>query len=144
MLTPLLTVIAPLVLGNLAIPVQAEPVQTPDSTLNTCQFSIKITAGTLEGNEFYGSFSFDKDKFTGEGEEIVTTEEGLQISMYYLGRTYTASSDRNYPDYPRVTLQDGKVDLVDFWVDPRDRDIWWTGVPGWDVQLTHTDCEISD
>ena len=115
-----------------------------DHTPKICKFSINISAGTLEGNRFYGSFSFDRDRLTGEGEEIVTVEDdGLEIAMVYLGRSFYQDDDRNYPEYPRVTLQDGKVALVDFWVDPRDRDIWWEGVPGWDVQLTQTDCELN-
>ena len=123
-------------------PINEEPLYNEPNYTNTCAFTVDISAGSLEGQEFYGEFSFDKDDLTGQGQETVTVDDGLQVSMYYLGRTYEATSDRNYPDYPRVILQDGKVELLDFWVDPRDRDIWWTGIPGWDVQLTQTDCEI--
>lgn len=137
----LLGAIATISLGAIAIqPARAhgEDHQNP----NVCEFEIEISAGTLAGNRFSGSFSFDRSQLTGEGEEVVTIENDLEISMKYLGRIYVQDDDRDYPDYPRVTLQDGKVELVEFWVDPRDRDIWWTGVPGWDVKLTRTGCEI--
>ncbi|MGD1936505.1 MAG: hypothetical protein ACFCA4_02965 [Cyanophyceae cyanobacterium] len=123
-------------------PITEEPLFDDPDYVKACEFAVDISAGVLAGNRFYGTFSFGDASLTGQGQEVITPEDGLKISMYYLGRTYEHTDDRNYPDYPRVTLQDGKVELVDFWVDPRDRDIWWTGVPGWDVQLTRTDCEI--
>ncbi|MGD1850212.1 MAG: hypothetical protein ACFCBU_06265, partial [Cyanophyceae cyanobacterium] len=122
-LAGLVGALAAATLGSIA----PQPVQGHEEAQNpTCAFEIEISAGSLEGNRFSGSFSFDHDQLTGEGEEIVTVENGLEISMAYLGRTYRQEDDRNYPDYPRVILQDGKVELVDFWVDPRDRGIWWT------------------
>ncbi|MEM9246250.1 MAG: hypothetical protein AAGA67_10995, partial [Cyanobacteria bacterium P01_F01_bin.153] len=48
----------------------AQPAQGHDTEVNpnTCAFEIEISAGTLEGNRFYGTFTFDPHQLTGEGE----------------------------------------------------------------------------
>ncbi|MEB3230746.1 MAG: hypothetical protein VKJ64_07040 [Leptolyngbyaceae bacterium] len=113
-----------------------EPVSsTPPPTVY--HFTIDVTAGSLTGMSFDGSFCYDAAGVSGEGTEIIGVDEGLKTSVLFFGEVYTEADDSNYPEFPQLTFTDGEVEQLDFWIEPGDRLMWWD-LPGWDVTLTPT------
>jgi hypothetical protein len=55
--------------------------------------------------------------------------------MNYFGRNYTEASDRDYPRFPTLLFENGKINQLDFWVQPQNRVVWWN-LPGWEVNLS--------
>jgi hypothetical protein len=68
----------------------------------------------LSGQQFEGSFSYDGSTLTGIGSEEVGVKNGLSVSFEFLGVTYTQANDFNYPLYPRVLFEDGRLAGLDF------------------------------
>ncbi|MGB3401468.1 MAG: hypothetical protein WBA77_02120 [Microcoleaceae cyanobacterium] len=107
--------------------VQAAPV--------TYDFTVVVTEGSLSGNTFSGSFSYDDAMIEGVGTETVGVEEGLKVNMNFLGEDYTETADIDYPKFPRVIFEAGEIQRLDYWIEPGERGIWW-GLPGWEIELS--------
>jgi len=54
--------------------------------------------------------------------------------MTFFGQDYTDKADTGYPEYPKLILEDGLIQYLDFWIEPGERVFWW-GQPGWKVEL---------
>ncbi len=112
------------------LPIQAVPV--------TYDFTVVVTEGSLAGNTFNGSFSYDDEILNGVGTEEIDIADGLKVNMTFLEQNYTEKEDRDYPEFPKLIFEDGAIQRLDFWIEPNERGIWW-GRPGWDIQLSPRD-----
>jgi hypothetical protein len=101
----------------------------------TYDFIVTVTQGRLAGNSFKGSFSYDDAKLKGTGVEELGIAEGLTTCINYLGRTYRETDDTNYPTFPKLRFEDGKIAQLNFWIQPNQRVNWWNS-NGWEVKLS--------
>ncbi len=108
-------------------PVQAEPV--------TYDFTVVVTQGSLVGNTFNGSFTYDDAILNGMGTEAIQVSDGLKVNMNFFGQDYSETADINYPEFPQLIFEDGEIQQLDFWVEPGKRAVWW-GLPGWEIELS--------
>lgn len=108
-------------------PAQAAPV--------TYDFTVKVTQGSLAGKSFQGTLRYDDAKLQGQGIETIDAAQGLQVCMNFLGRNYRETQDSNQPEFPKLVFQNGKIQTLDFWIEPGKRLNWWT-LPGWETTLT--------
>jgi hypothetical protein len=118
------------VLGVTAIvisPAQAIPV--------TYDFTVNVNKGSLAGQSYSGTFSYDDAKVKGTDIEEVGVKQGLTVSMNYFGRTYRETDDSSYPTFPKLIFENGKLKQLDFWVQPQKRVVWWNA-PGWQVKTS--------
>lgn len=121
--------IATVAMLSLAIdgrPLQALPV--------TYDFTVEVTQGTLTGNTFSGSLTYDDEAIIGTGIEEIGVENSLTVTMEFLGETYSETFDSQYPEFPKLRFEDGEIQHLDFWIEPGERIIWWH-LPGWEVNL---------
>ena len=98
-------------------------------------FTVVVKEGSLAGKTFEGSFSYDDEVITGKGTEEITVADGLKTNINFFGENYTEKEDQNYPQFPKLIFQDGEIYLLDFWVEPGERDIWWRR-QGWEIELS--------
>ncbi|QKQ77700.1 hypothetical protein FBB35_06930 [Nostoc sp. TCL240-02] len=98
-------------------------------------FTINVTKGSLAGKSFNGSFSYDNSTLKGIGVEELGITQGLKTCFNYLGRNYSESDDRDYPTFPKLVFDNGKIKQLDFWLQPEKRVVWWN-LPGWEVKYT--------
>ncbi len=98
-------------------------------------FTVKVTQGALAGQSFRGAFTYDDASLRKTDIEELGVAQGLTVCMNYLGRTYTATDDSNYPAWPKLILEDGNIKQLDFWIQPNQRVNWWN-LPGWEVKLS--------
>ena len=110
--------------------VEAKPV--------TYDFTVVVNQGSLSGKSFDGSFTYDDELLTGQGTEELDVKKGLSVNMNFLGKMYREIDDTSYPEYPKLIIQDGEIQTLDFWVEPIKRIIWW-GLPGWNVEFSRRD-----
>ena len=101
----------------------------------TYDFTVKVSEGSLAGNTYQGSFSYDDETLSGVGKEEIGVMDGLTVNMNYFGKDYTEEDDRDYPKFPKLVLEDGEVQQLDFWIESNERRLWW-GTPGWEVELS--------
>jgi hypothetical protein len=80
----------------------------------TYDFIVNIASGFLSGKQFEGFFSYDNSTLTGIGSEEVGVNEGLSINFEFLDVIYTEANDFNFPLYPRVLFEDGRLAGLDF------------------------------
>ena len=109
------------------LPIQAVPV--------TYDFTIVVKEGSLAGNTFQGSLTYDDEVITGRGAEKINVVHGLKTNINFFGQKYTEKDDRNYPEFPKLTFRNGEIHFLDFWIERGERDIWWFR-EGWEVKLT--------
>ena len=109
------------------IPTLAKPV--------TYDFTVTVTQGSLAGNVYTGSLSYNAEQITGVGTEELGVQEGLTVKMNYFDRDFTEVDDKDYPQFPKLTLEAGDVKQLDFWVQSNERSIWWNQ-QGWEVELS--------
>ena len=114
------------------LPIQALPV--------TYDFTVVVKEGSLAGNTFQGSISYDDEVIKGRGAEKISVVHGLKTKINFFGQEYTEKEDQNYPQFPKLIFRDGEIYLLDFWVEPGERDIWWIR-EGWEVKLSPRDNE---
>lgn len=107
-------------------PVQAKPV--------SYDFKVNVTQGKLSGTSFGGNFSYDDSVLDSTGSATLKVENGLTVNMNFFGQSFTAKDDINYPNFPQLSLENGEVKELDFWVEPGKRGKWW-GLPGWEIEL---------
>jgi hypothetical protein len=112
--------------GIQARPIQAVPV--------TYDFTVEVTQGSLAGNTFTGSFRYDDESVRRVGTKEIGVADGLMVNMTFFGQDYTEKADTGYPEYPKLILEDGLIQRLDFWIEPGERVVWW-GQPGWKVEL---------
>ena len=98
-------------------------------------FTVDVTAGSLSGMQFSGSICYDDTQTTDSGTEVLRVAHGLEVSMTFFNQFFTAKDDVDYPHHPTLTLEDGLVESLDFWIESGERVLWWN-LPGWDVTLT--------
>ena len=125
-----LAAIATVAMISIAIdtrPLQAIPV--------TYDFTVEVTQGTLAGNTFSGSLTYDDEAIMGIGTEEIGVENSLTVTMEFLGQTYSEISDSQYPEFPKLRFEDGEIQQLDFWIEPGERLIWWN-LPGWEIDLS--------
>ncbi|MBE9002081.1 hypothetical protein IQ274_28735 [Nostoc sp. LEGE 12447] len=108
--------------------------QAQNSTVSY-DFTINVTKGSLAGKSFNGSFSYDNSTLKGIGIEELGVTQGLKTCFNYLGRNYSESNDRDYPTFPKLVFENGKIKQLDFWVQPEKRVVWWN-LPGWEVKYS--------
>ncbi|MEH2409698.1 hypothetical protein [Nostoc sp.] len=48
---------------------------------------------------------------------------------------YNESDDRDYPTFPKLVFENGKIKQLDFWLQPEKRVVWWN-LPGWEVKYS--------
>jgi len=117
-----------ILLSSLAItPAQA--------AIRTHDIVVDVTAGSLEGNQFTGTICYDDEFLMGIGTEEISPYLGLSVTMNFLGKDYDQTADTDYPEYPKLILEDGEIQRLEFWVESDERGSWWN-TPGWDIQLT--------
>ena len=107
-------------------PISAKPI--------TYDFTVKVSEGSLAGNTYQGSFSYDDENLSGVGKEEIGVIDGLTVQMNFFGKNYIEEDDKDYPAFPKLVLEDGKVQQLDFWIESNKRRVWW-GTPGWEVEL---------
>jgi hypothetical protein len=49
--------------------------------------------------------------------------------MNYFGQNYTEDNDTSYPTLPKLIVENGVIQQLDFWVQPNQR-INWRNLPG--------------
>ncbi len=103
----------------------------------TYDITITVTDGSLKGNTFTGSFTYDDEKLTYSGQESLSPKDGISATMNFLGKDYNATDDADYPDYPQLIFQDGAFERLEFWVESDTRGSWWD-TPGWNIELSRT------
>ena len=108
--------------------------QAQNSTVSY-DFTINVTKGSLAGKSFNGSFSYDNSTLKGIGVEELGVTQGLKACFNYLGRNYSESDDRDYPTFPKLVFENGKIKQLDFWLQPGKRVVWWN-LPGWEVKYS--------
>ena len=128
-ITAIATVAATLVAIN-GHSVQAFPV--------TYDFTVVVTQGSLAGNTFNGSFSYDDGQLSGVGAEEIGIADGLTVNMTFFEQDYTEIADTDYPAFPKLIFEDGEIQRLDFWIEPGERGVWW-GLPGWEIELSPRD-----
>lgn len=97
-------------------------------------FQVNVTEGSLKGSIYQGFIRYDDEKITGVGEEIITVEDGLTVCMNFFNQNFDQTKDVNYPQYPKLTLNEGKPESLDFWIESNPRRLWWNQ-NGWLVTL---------
>ncbi|HEY9800650.1 MAG TPA: PEP-CTERM sorting domain-containing protein [Leptolyngbyaceae cyanobacterium] len=60
---------------------------------------VSIDSGSLSGNNYFGSFSYDNSSLTGSGEEFIDVSD---VSFNFDGTNYTVANN------PQVAFLDGK------------------------------------
>jgi hypothetical protein len=79
----------------------------------TSDFTVTITEGSLIGNQYYGSLSFNDSIITGVGEELITPANGnIMVNFTFIDRnlipkTYTQLDDIFAPEFPRIDYENG-------------------------------------
>ena len=111
-------------------PAQALPV--------TYDFTVVVTQGSLAGNTFNGSFSYDDAQLSGVGAEEIGIADGLTVTMTFFEQDYAETADIDYPAFPKLIFEAGEIQRLDFWIEPGERGIWW-GLPGWEIELSPRD-----
>lgn len=130
--------------------VSAPAVPSPElsiaSEFSVYEFTVEVTEGPLAGQQYDGSFCYPTDAVTGEGTEVLSEADDFKVSMNFFGNMYTGSDDTSHPDFPTLTLEDGAVTQLDFWIEEGDRIVWWD-LPHWEVSLSSpentADCAIA-
>ncbi|MEM9217171.1 MAG: hypothetical protein AAGD25_22850 [Cyanobacteria bacterium P01_F01_bin.150] len=138
--TIVLTAVVPVAIAHpeLSIPDVSNPDLSTAAEFSSYSFTVEVTDGPLAGRQFDGSFCYPKDSINGEGIEVLREADGFSVSMNFFGDVYTAADDTSYPDFPRLTLEDGEVMQLDFWIEEVKREVWWD-FPHWDVSLSSPD-----
>lgn len=101
-------------------------------------FKVEVTEGALQGNRFDGFFGYDDETITGKGREELGIEQGLIVCMNFLQKTYNETNDSNYPNFPKLILNDGEIEKLDFWIEEGKRVPWWN-LAGWEVTARQRD-----
>lgn len=110
------------------------PVNVVNAKPIVYDFQVNVTEGSLKGNTYQGFIRYDDEKITGVGEEIITVEDGLTVCMNFFNQNHDQTKDVNYPQYPQLTVKEGKPESLDFWLEPNPRRLWWNQ-NGWLVTL---------
>ena len=55
--------------------------------------------------------------------------------MNFMQQIQNETNDVDYPQFPQLTLKQGKPETLDFWVEPSYRRLWWNQ-NGWQVTLS--------
>jgi hypothetical protein len=124
-----------LAIATVALSTAAIATSQAQASTVTYDFTVNVTQGSLAGQSYSGTFSYDDSTLKGTGVEKLGVEQGLTVCMNYFGRNYTEASDRNYPKFPTLVFENGKINHLDFWVQPQKRVVWWN-LPGWEVNLS--------
>ncbi|MGK7946005.1 MAG: hypothetical protein AB4058_16195 [Microcystaceae cyanobacterium] len=98
-------------------------------------FTVNVTEGALQGSSFQGFFIYDDERLNGSGKEEIGVEQGLKVCMTFFDQNYPENKDSNYPEFPKLTLNDGEVEKLDFWIEENQRLQWWNR-EGWEVNAT--------
>ena len=113
----------------------------------TYDFTVNVTEGSLKGNTDQGVFSYDDENLVGEETQTINAQQGLKVCMDFFNQIHDETKDVDYPEYPILTLKDGEPETLDFWMESRQRDIWWNR-NGWNVEISPrenatliTDCQ---
>lgn len=101
----------------------------------TYDFTVNVNQGSLAGQSFNGTFSYDDATLKGTGVEELGVAQGLTICMNYLGRNYSETDDTSYPTLPKLVFDNGQIKQLDFWIQPNKRVNWWD-LPRWEVKLS--------
>lgn len=101
----------------------------------TYDFTVEVSQGSLAGNSYTGSFSYDDEQLSGVGKEEIGVTDGLTVNMNFFGKDYTGADDKDHPAFPKLVLENGMVKHLDFWIQSNERKVWW-GTPGWQVELS--------
>jgi hypothetical protein len=89
---------------------QVNPVQAATVNYNLAG---TIQNGSLVGETFSGTFSYDNSPLTDSGFETLGVS---QVSLNFFGLTFTADDDDSYPDYPTVEFSNGSFLGLNFTV----------------------------
>lgn len=98
-------------------------------------FNINVTEGALQGKSFSGFFMYDDETLEASGREKIGVEQGLRVCMTFFDKNYDETDDFNYPEFPQLVLNEGKVESLDFWIEKGKRQKWWNQ-EGWSVNLS--------
>ncbi|MBD1899114.1 hypothetical protein NDI44_07900 [Trichocoleus sp. DQ-A3] len=105
------------------------------ASIVTYDFTVNVTQGSLAGQSYSGTLSYDDSTLKGTGVEKLGVAQGLRVCMNYFGRNYSETSDRDYPKFPTLVFKNGDINHLDFWIQPQKRVVWWN-LPGWEVNLS--------
>ena len=102
-------------------------------------FTVNVVEGSLKGSTYKGVFSYDDEKLADESPttqtQTINAQQGLKVCMDFFNQIHDESKDVNYPEYPILTLKEGKPETLDFWMESREREIWWNR-NGWNVEIS--------
>jgi hypothetical protein len=80
-------------------------------------FEVKATEGSLAGQTFTGTFTYESSLLTGNDFEVIDPEGGLTVSFTFAGITYTEMNDIDFPNAPLLFFGNGGVQGLSFTVD---------------------------
>ncbi|MDX2242154.1 MAG: PTPA-CTERM sorting domain-containing protein [Leptolyngbyaceae cyanobacterium bins.302] len=93
----------------------------------TNHFRVDVTMGLLEGQSFFGHFTYNDAALSdpaiqiidpSNGNQIINQSNGLiDLSFNFLNNTYTQASDSGFPDYPTINFAGGSLQSLDYIVE---------------------------
>jgi hypothetical protein len=88
------------------------------------EFRVDMTSGSLTGQSFFGSFSYDNAALTDPSLQIFDPFNGnllinemnglLSLSFNFLGDIYTQADDAGFPLFPQLNFSEGLFQGLDF------------------------------
>jgi hypothetical protein len=101
-------------------------------------FTVTVVEGSLKGNVYDGFFVYDDEQITRQGRETINPQQGLKVCMNFFNQMHRENKDVDYPEYPILTLEEGKPETLDFWIEPTPRRLWWNS-GGWEVEISQAE-----
>src|ERR687885_321454 len=89
-------------IATVALGAAAIATSQAQASIVTYDFTVNVTQGSLAGQSYSGTFSYDDSTLKGTGVEKLGVDRGLRGCMNYFGRNYTEASDRDCPKLPRT------------------------------------------
>jgi hypothetical protein len=91
----------------------------------TLEFEAVVAEGSFAGQSGFGSISYDDSNLPTTGEAFLGFSGGFfadfdaltDFTFTFLGQSYSATNDSDYPDLPLFSLFDNFADSLDFFVE---------------------------
>lgn len=71
--------------------------------------------GAYVGRSYFGSFAYEESALSRVGSEVLNLANGLKsLSIAFEGKTFNASSDVYFDEYPQVSFSDGIPTYINY------------------------------